>query len=43
MITIKHKDTGAELTSLNTDSLAGADLREVYLQGADLSGMADQP
>lgn len=38
MLEIKHKDTGEVLSTIDADTLAGADLRDMRLAGADLRG-----
>jgi uncharacterized protein YjbI with pentapeptide repeats len=38
MIEIRHKDTGDVLETLDADTLVGADLRDMRLDGADFRG-----
>jgi len=38
MVEIKHKQTGEVLATIDADSLVGADLRDMRLNGADLRG-----
>ena len=39
MVEIKHKNTGKVLARIEADSLVGADLRDMHLEGADLRGV----
>ena len=38
MLEIKSKKTGEILAKIQADTLAGADLRDMHLEGADLRG-----